>query len=235
MGDHRDPLDIGTGIGGAGETAARITLEERPEVVACLNGLEFPDGEPLLALLRASMLALAGDMIEDLHEDETFSASIVCLQARAKRVFVLAKAMEVELRKQRNEVRDLAGQNAAYQAEMLELIHGPPPLIELGGDERKLLSRRAVVSLQSEENETCAAVEVRQQELQTLLEDLELLSESDFPYFVTRLPIPQVFEWLSRWGEELSKQGQDAASELAALRATRKRLVNKWAEEDQFA
>jgi hypothetical protein len=218
------------------QEVAHLVIRERPEIVACLDGLQFHAGdEALMTLLRISIRKLAERIAMDLHEDATDpSESIREAQVRAKRINIVAKAVQFEVQKQGFPPGAHSAPFAAYRAETLELLHGPPPLIELSREERGVVARRAAASLELHEAQDDAGAGGKQQELRVLLDDVDLLGKSDFPYFVTKLPTARLFEWLARWQEESPERG-DAGSEGAVVRGISERLERKWVDDDDPA
>src|SRR3954454_10835545 len=80
------------------EDLARILLEDRPEVVACLDGLAFRGKEAgMIALLRASLLNLSSEVLIDLEEEDEMPALIDDLQDRIHRMVLAVKALDWEL------------------------------------------------------------------------------------------------------------------------------------------
>ena len=69
-----------------------------------------------------------------------------------------------------------------------------------------------------------AGIALRRKELQTLLDDVELLSNTDFPYLVTMLPALRFVAWQGRRENEIYRLGPDAESELLLPRVIRDRL-----------
>jgi hypothetical protein len=207
------------------QEVAHLVIREHPEIVACLDGLQFDAGEgALLTLLLASVRNSAEKILMDVRDEEDIPESIFDVEDRAKRVGIAAKAIQWELQNQGDPHPDSRARSAAYHAEALELLHGPPPVIELSAQEREVLVRRAAASLEQANAEDHAEVGTRRRELQVLLDDLALLQKSDFPLFVTKLSVPRLCAWMARWNEDLYGKGPDASSELAVLRTVWERL-----------
>jgi hypothetical protein len=213
--------------------AARVAIPGRPEINACLDGLQFNAGEEaLVALLRASIMNLARQIQEDLHEDEEISHSAHFVQDRARRIWLAARAMQWELRDSPTDETWRAG---AYRAEVLEPLHGPPPLIELGREEREVLIRGVTASVERGQEGDPASSEFEVGELEMLLEDVGLLKKCDFPYLVTRVPGHRLLEWLFRWRQELRGSEEDASADLAAVSAICSRLELRWTADSETA
>lgn len=214
---------------------AHLVIGERPEVVACLDGLEFHAGEEaLVTLLLASVRNSVEQILIDV-QDENIPTSILDVEARAKRVCIAAKAIRWEFQKKGEPHPDSLARLAAYRAESLELLHGPPTPIELSSVEREVLDGRAAASLEQENADDHAEVGTRKRELKVLLDDLALLQKSDFPYLVTRLPVPRLCAWMARWRKDLTGKGPDASSEMAAVRAVWGRLERSFTAESDAA
>jgi hypothetical protein len=213
--------------------AARVVFPGRPEIIASLDGLQFnPGEEALVALLRASIVSLARQIQEDLHEEEEIFTSVHEVQARARRIWLAARAMQWELR---DRPTGDAWRSDAYRAEVLELLHGPPPLIELTPEEREALVRIVTASLKREQKGDPSDWEIERGELEILLEDVGLLKKCDFPYLVTRVRARRLLEWLFRWKAELRHSGEDALADLAAVRSICDRLERRWTNHDETA
>lgn len=154
------------------------------------------------------------------------------LEARAVQLRLAARALRREIEKQGPPPPDGDVRSTAYRAETLELLHGPPPPIRLDGQERELLLRMANVSLEEESaQDHNHAVSIRR-ELKALLDDLALVEKTDFPYLVTKLPIPRFLAWLDRWFDDLRGKGPDASSDVEVVRGIGNRIEQDWEAQD---
>lgn len=218
---------------GPREPTVQITLEEdRPELVACLDGMQFRAGEDALCLfLQAAIKKLISEIQMDLHEEADLSRSSVELEARAVRLRLAARALRRELEIQGPPPPD-GERSSVYRAETLELLHGPPPPIRLARPELETVIRMAKASLEDEAEQKRDDAASRRQELQVLLEDLTLVRKTDFPYLVTKLPMPRFLAWLDRWFHHLYGKKPDASSDVEVLRGLRRRIEQDWINQD---
>jgi hypothetical protein len=221
---------------------ARVVLNGRPEVVACLDGMEFFGQEDaLLSLLRAAIVNLAVRILEDLDDEEIVRKTTIDVLGRAQRLHVAARAMHWEVESRGNPEDDILARSAGYRAEARELLHGAPPPLQLSQEEQEVVLREVRASKEMEEEKQHGGGQSRLLELETILEDLARVSAASTSWAVLTLPNPRFLEWLVRWDQELRGRqvgarpscsaippgpatDLDVPAELAILRRIRKRL-----------
>jgi len=182
---------------------ARILLDDRPEVVACLDGLAFRGKEPgMIALLRASLLNLSSEVLIDLEEEDEMPALIGELLDRIHRMVLAVKALDWELQVRKDPELVSKPQYAGYRVEILELLCGHLPPFELSPREREALAARAEDSLERELRKGQRNGDAKLVELRTILDDVAGITPT--APMIARLPRPRLAEWLARWGEECS-------------------------------
>jgi hypothetical protein len=186
------------------EDLARIVLEDRPEVVACLDGLAFRGKEAgMIALLRASLLNLSSEVLIDLEEEDEMPALIGDLQDRIHRMVLAVKALDWELQARKDPELVSKPRYAGYRVEILELLRGHLPPFELSPREKEALAARAKASLEMELRRGGRDGDAKAVELRAILDDLAGNSAAPAS-MIARLPRPRLAEWLSRWVEESS-------------------------------
>jgi hypothetical protein len=232
MSDEREFSDL-IDAGPRGPTVQIALEEERPELVACLEGLHFrAGGGALRALLEAAIRNLVSEILTNLSEEADLSELIVDVEARAAQLPPAARALRWEFEKQGPPPPDLGKRSAAYRAETLEHLHGPPPPIRLDRPELEISTRMAKSSLEDEAAQEHDQAASRRQELKALLDGLALVEKADFPYLVTELPMPRLLAWLDHWFHDLGAKGPVAESELEVVQGMGRRIEPDWIGRD---